>query len=327
LPAVLCRWLGALLLMAAAATGTGAAAAPATHTAPRAVQADPAAPALRALDECLHRLDPQLDVGYPRVAARCPELTPALVASPWAPWLPRDWDRPGNELSAAGLKELRTLLIRPTPVARTPAPRVTRVSAVLAGLAVTERPRGGWWTRLKQWLRELFTPQPRTDNGGWLRRLFGDTGLSQALLQIITWSALAITVALATAIVANELRVAGLLKRRRSQRQRAAGDEYPALPPSLREVDQAGPQQQPPLLLELIIARLRSQERLPPPRALTVQELERAVRLPCADDRERFAALVHVCERIRFAGHELPPAMVTAALVRGRELLGSLEAG
>ena len=40
------------------------------------------------LDACIGRLDQQLDVGYERIAARCPELAPALAQSPWAPWLP-----------------------------------------------------------------------------------------------------------------------------------------------------------------------------------------------------------------------------------------------
>jgi hypothetical protein len=280
---------------------------------------------LRTLDECIQRLDPLRDVGYSRVASRCPELAPALAASPWAPWLPHDWDRPGNELSAAGLIELRTLLTRPMPLARTPQPRTARVGAVLAGLAVPEAPRASWWTRFKQWLRELFTPRPRNANDDWLRRLFGDSGLPQAMLDLIAWTSIGVIVALAAAIIANELRVAGLLRRRWSHRPRAAGGatEQPVL--TLRQVDEAGPLQQPRLLLELIVARLRAQQLLPPARALTVHELARAVQLPLPEDRARFASLTAVCERIRFGGDELSPSILTAALARGRELLGSLE--
>jgi hypothetical protein len=315
-----------LLLMAAAASGAATANGPAAQASPRAPEAGAAALALRALDECIHRLDPRLDLGYPRIAERCPELTPALAASPWAPWLPRDWDRPGNELSAGGLTELRTLLVRPAPSARSPAPRVERVSAVLAGLVSADPPRGGWWTRLKQWLRELFTPRPQTADDGWLRRLFGGAGPSQAVLEVIGWSALAVLIALAAAIVANELRVAGVLRRRAARRAPVAAGADAARLPSLREVDEASPQQQPRLLLEVVVARLRSQERLPPARALTLHELARVARLPQPDDGARFAALAAACEQIRFAGHELPPAMLAAALMRGRELLGSLDA-
>src|SRR5437764_1078322 len=68
--------------------------------------------ALDAIDGCLRELDPGLDVGYQRIAARCPDLTPTLVQSQYAAWLPRDWNQTGNLLSADGLTELRALLTR-----------------------------------------------------------------------------------------------------------------------------------------------------------------------------------------------------------------------
>src|SRR5262249_45630988 len=161
--------------------------------------------------------------------------------SPWAAWLPHDWDRPGNELSAGGLTELRTLLMRPMLGARRPPPRTARVGAVLAALAAPEAPHTSWWTRLKEWLRELFTPRPGAADDGWLRRLFGDSGLPQAVLDLIAWTAIGIIVAIAAAIVANELRVAGLLKRRSSQRTRGVGGLTPEPALTLRQVDEAGP--------------------------------------------------------------------------------------
>jgi len=50
----------------------------------------PARDALQAIDDCVPRLDSELDVGYARVAARCPELTPALGESSFAAWRPAD---------------------------------------------------------------------------------------------------------------------------------------------------------------------------------------------------------------------------------------------
>src|SRR5438128_7099732 len=67
---------------------------------------------LPALDACLGRLDPELDIGYDRIAARCPELAKQLDHGAWAPWLPRGWKEPGNDLSAGGLRELRELVER-----------------------------------------------------------------------------------------------------------------------------------------------------------------------------------------------------------------------
>lgn len=65
-----------------------------------------------AIDKCIRRLDAATDVGYQHIAARCPGLTPTLAASRWASRFPPDWRQNDNELSVAGLQELRTLLAR-----------------------------------------------------------------------------------------------------------------------------------------------------------------------------------------------------------------------
>src|SRR6201987_4906094 len=104
------RWLLALLLTTAGA--------------PLASARD----AVAAIDACVARLDGGLDVGFTRIAERCPDLAPSLAGRPAGVWLPQDWDKPGNELSAAGLAELRTLLTRQPAALSARAPRVGRVA-------------------------------------------------------------------------------------------------------------------------------------------------------------------------------------------------------
>src|SRR5271170_4284930 len=140
------RWLLALLLAAAGAPGAAA--------------REPVA----AIDACIRQLDPTLDVGYPRIVQRCPDLAPALAASAWAARLPPDWNKPGNELSAGGLAELRTLMTRQPNAVSVRVPRVERVAAVLAGIRRNDQPPEGWWARLKRWLRALLTPRPADPN-------------------------------------------------------------------------------------------------------------------------------------------------------------------
>jgi len=281
--------------------------------------------AVASIDACIRQLDPGLDVGYTRIAERCPDLTPSLAHSPWALWLPSDWNRPGNQLSASGLTELRTLLARKPRTPSVRAPRIARVGPVLATLELTERTDSSWWARFKAWLHELAERLAQQQDRGWLRRLLGSIDLSQHTLEGIVWVALALVVALAATIVANELRVAGLLGRtQRTRRSRAAATAALQRAPTLDEVERASPAQQPRLLLALIVARLGEQQRLPPARALTVHELERAAELPDEADRGRLAALVAVCEWVCFAGREVPPPRLAAALAHGRELLGSL---
>jgi hypothetical protein len=302
-------WLLALLLAAAGAPGAAA--------------REPVA----AIDACIRQLDPTLDVGYARIVQRCPDLAPALTASAWAARLPPDWNKPGNELSAGGLAELRALMTRQPSAASVRAPRVDRVAAVLAGIKLNDHVQEGWWARLKRWLRALLTPRAANPNDNWLRRLFGELAPSQSVLDAIAWTATAVVILLAGTILVNELRLAGWLGagRRRSVQGAAAGTAAGGRA-TLEQVLAAGPAQQPRLLLELIVVRLREQERLPPARALTVHELERAARLPGEADRERLAVLTATCEQVRFAARQVPPQSLAAALARGRELLSALEA-
>jgi hypothetical protein len=303
------RWLLALLLTAAGA--------------PLAAARD----AVSAIDACIGQLDAGLDVGYARIAERCPDLAPSLEASAAAAWLPADWNKPGNELSAAGLAELRTLLTRQPSPAGARALRVARLRTLLEGLAANDRRGGGWWARFKEWLREVLARRPPgQEDPGWLRRLIGDLGVSQAVLEASVWGALAVVIALATTIVVNELRIAGLFSGWRRRTAAGASRSTAARAPlTLEEVERASPAEQPRLLLALIVARLREQERLPPERGLTVHELRRAANLPEQADRERLAALTAACERVRFGAPELSLPALGAALARGRELLAALE--
>jgi hypothetical protein len=282
--------------------------------------------ALEAIDDCVARLDTELDVGYARIAARCPDLTAALGESSFAAWLPADWKRPDNQLSAAGLSELRAQLARESGHRdnRRPALRTERVATVLA--AVTQAAKGsvGWWQRFKDWVRRILTTRAQTDSG-WLRRWLADIELSRATTQLITWTAFALVVALAVGIVINELRIAGVLRSRTARSHvRGAAFSRGGSATSLEEIERAAPERQPALLLELIAARLAALQRLPPARALTGRELERQARLPEESGRARLAELVSVCERVRFSGATVSSASLAAAVRDGRALLSAL---
>src|SRR5262249_1282005 len=127
-----------------------------------------------AIDACLARLDEASDVGYQRVTARCPDLAPALAASPWAARLPADWRQNGNELSAAGLRELRTLLQRQQQSSPAAAhiPDPAHIAPLLARLLPAQEQSEGPWMRFKRWLRHLLAPHSPPADSGWLSRLF-----------------------------------------------------------------------------------------------------------------------------------------------------------
>ena len=120
--------------------GTGRRVTPApTSAAPAGLTAAAqASGAMPNIDSCVARLDPQLDIGYDRIAARCPDLMTQLETGAWASWLPRGWKEPGNDLSAGSLKELRELVDRESGTRETnpaTAPNVHSLRPILTALA------------------------------------------------------------------------------------------------------------------------------------------------------------------------------------------------
>src|SRR5260370_22333931 len=89
------------------------------------------------INTCVSRLDPQLDIGYDRIAARCPDLMRQLDGGAWAPWLPRGWQEAGNDLSAGGLREFRQLVDRESgagDMTATVSPDVRNLQPILTAL-------------------------------------------------------------------------------------------------------------------------------------------------------------------------------------------------
>lgn len=308
-----CRLLSALLILWAPALAMSA------------TESD----AIAAIDACVDRLDAQIDVGYDRIAQRCPELAPALEQSGWAMWLPRGWKESRNDLSAGSLMELRKVVARELASRSTArAPSVDALKEILTGLGSATQERSGLWARFKKWLRSMFERTDQQNDAGWLSRLVSRVGVSDTVLEIITYIALGLVVALAAFIVANELRLAGVLKRTSGANAGAGESGVPSDRPRLAwsDVERAPLADQPRLVLELIAAKLTDLKRLPPAGAFTVRELVRAADLEQSDDRQRLNDIALTSERVRYADADVPPALVESAVGNGRELLAKLDA-
>lgn len=294
--------------------------------------------AAAAIDACLRRLDPDFDVGYERIAARCPDLSRRLGESGWSAWLPRDWQQPGNNLSAGSLIELRVLVERELAARSIDrVPDVTHLRPVLAALDTGKHEREGWWDRFKAWLSEVFERRAPADDDNDLSRMVAAIGVSQTAVELVSYAAFGLVVVLALLIVTNELREAGVIARgkrsfvkssgrlrRREFREELSGRDIEAI--RWREIEQAALEQRPALLLEVIVARLAEHDRLLLSRGLTLRELMRAVRLLDEDNRERLARLAAVVESLRFSAEPVDGSAIADALEKGRELLDAFGA-
>ncbi|MDB6008622.1 MAG: hypothetical protein JWL65_872 [Gammaproteobacteria bacterium] len=285
--------------------------------------------ALDAIDSCLLRLNSDIDIGYDRVVARCPTLVRRLDESGLSVWLPRDWRRPGNDLSAGGLRELREVVSRELTVGATARgrerpPGVESVPDILASLARSEDEHGGWWARTKVWLRNLFEePEPAVAEG-WLARIIGQSGLSQALVELVSYVALVIVVVLAVVIVANELRVGGVFggwRRRFAVLADSPGGVRHDGGLAWGDVLSVPLPRRPGVLLELVVGRLVEGGRLRAARGLTAGELTRMARLPEEEDRDRLEELARTAERVRFSNVAVSDVDIAAAVEGGRVLL------
>ena len=277
------------------------------------------------VEACIHRLDPQLDIGYDRIAQRCPDLVRQMESGAWAPWLPRGWKETGNDLSAGSLREFRELVTREsTATARAP-PDVRRLRTILTSIAGTGDESG--WSRFKSWLRSVLERREQPVEEGWFSRMVSHVGVSQSVIQLIAYAALGVVVVLALVIVANEVRNAGVFPRwPYPARKRLGIATVDASNRAWGNIERAPAEDRPRLLLELIVRRLSEKGLLPPAGALTVRELAREVRLPEADDRSRFASLALMAERVRFASRDSWPVGADESLTHGRELLDRLDA-
>jgi hypothetical protein len=273
--------------------------------APSALAPGPAA----SLAACIAGLD-SLDIGYERIAARCPGLAAALQRSEYAAWLPRDWKRPGNELSAAGLTQLQRLLLQ--ELATHPgshAPEVAHLAAVLAQLPGAGQP-SPWRTRLTGWLRG-GTPTPAARATG----LLGWMGLAQSPPAQVLHAFLILAVLLATFLAAYELRLLGL-----RVRPPARSSQSPPVVPAAPEAALPGDIG---VLLAAVAAHLAARGHVPASWGLTARELARAAQLPPAQ-RADLLTLGRAAEALRYA--PVPPAAaeLAAALEHGKRLMRGL---
>jgi len=278
------------------------------------------------LEPCIRRLDPQVDIGYERVAARCPELTRLLEQSGLVAWLPKDWKESHNDLSAGGLRQLEELAARELATrsgVRTADP--SRLRPVLAELN-TVQPQQSWWARFKAWLRSALESSQRTSGDDWLSSLSRRLRFSTTILNLISYTALTAVVLLAGVIITNELRVSGALtrvlplRRRGAIRQRSVDGHPPATHLEVLDLTE-----RPRLLLELIATRLSDPLSQPPSRALTVRELAASLPVGDKEDRSSLLDLARAAEQVRFSGREVPTAFLEATLVRGVALLERLQ--
>jgi hypothetical protein len=268
------------------------------------------------LRECAAQATHQM--GSKQLRAICPLLDQSLEAAGLAKML----DDQGRSLNAAALEDLLALALRYDIPAKS-GPSTSSLAAIAAqvnGRPVARDPT--WWERFKSSLSRWFS-QSEPGASGWLDRWLQRL-LQAALLNSIAYACMALVVAAAVALVLNEMRVAGRLRR---SRHAASNGTYrsnstyhqPAAAPGPPPDARAGVAQ----LLGLLVARLVQTGRLSSERALTHRELISRSKFDTALQHDAFARLANAAESILY-GPSRPSMPLQPIMQEGHALLEQL---
>ena len=279
--------------------------------------------ALRAVETCRARLDPQADVGMERVERRCPELRAALRNASWRHLLPGTFGERREQISAASLGALVELVRHAGDAAAgRPAPDREVLSGVLTALGEQGQEGATRWERFKRWLQQKFEDRKDGDQTGWLEKWSRQFQTSEGVAQAITYMGYGLVMALVGYVILSELRAAGLMGGvSRAQRRSGPAAEWRRRL-MLADVFAAPLAERPGMLLKLLGEALSRARRLPAPEGLTANAIARRAQLDSEAERAELARVAAAAEQARYAAQ--PPAAeeLEDAVATARELLG-----
>ncbi len=253
----------------------------------------------------------------------CPGLHAAIDRSSFALLLPDDW---GERVTPRKLHRLRALMLPDS--AQAPAHRLdTRsVGGFLDEMQAAQAAQDlSLWQRFKAWLADILEKNSGGEKSGWLADWLEKHKPSEEFMTLIGYGLLVLLVAGAGWIVYSELRAAGMLgARTRAGGMRGAGAggapaQRPA--PTLAE---AGEEEQPALLIAMLLEQLRRDGRIADRLSMTHRELASAASFDTVADRETFSMLIAVAEKLRYAAIAPAKAHLRQAIDGARLLLSRL---
>jgi hypothetical protein len=277
--------------------------------------------ARQVLDDCIGAVEADV-IGLPALEAQCPGLEQALVDLGLDPFV-ADWQR--DSIGLYGLMSLQGVEQRYSEPPSTGEVRAESLQSILDELkqpAQAERPLT-WFERFKRWLRNLMGQQDSAANS-WLSRWLEEYSLSETARNILFYGLVILVVLLAAAVIVNEVRVARKGRRKRDRTGASgAGVSAEALAARALDLDAAARSERPSILLQMLVMALVKSGRLQAERSLTHRELTARARFDDSSQRESFARVAQLAERIVYGGDEAPPEL-DEVLQAGRALHSQL---
>ncbi len=271
--------------------------------------------------DCQYRLQ-TIEMGSDAEAwasEHCPELAAALAADSFDPPLANFWLDDWSLYDVEALASIAQAYERPG--AARPLHRAT-LDDVLAQLPDEQRPETlSLWDRIGEWLRSKFGREAQAGSG-LLERWLSQLKVPDSFWVWVGYISTGLIVIAAIAIVINELRQAGLLKRKQ-----ARPDDTPAgIAAGANSANEAELQlTKSSLLLERILSRLRGENPAPFRAALTHRELIHGANTLPEDQRPKLVRLIQSAERMVYGNWAPSSAELEPVILDGEQLLAELE--
>lgn len=279
-------------------------------------------PARESIASCVSNATGE-EVGLAELEETCPGIGDALDRAGYADFISED---ESGQLTSYGLQDLLEISerYRTPPADRSPEADVTRLAPILASLEEARRADQEltWTERFKRWLNNMVRRSQQQEDS-WLSRWLRDVDVSEGVVSAIVYAAVALILLIAVAVIVNELRAAGVFRRReRRAAATAAGIERPssASEVGLADLDRVPPEARPAVLLRVLVNTLLKTGRLQLDKSLTHRELGARARFDALDQRQSFNLVAALSERVLYGNRKIPAEEIDAVMAVGRML-------
>jgi hypothetical protein len=278
--------------------------------------------ALDLIESCSDSADEET-VGLTALEEECPGLTRALEQSGNLPLLSTSQRDALDVYDLSDVLEVDDWYGQDDAAAR--KLDIGTLGPILDSLRAQEPERPlTWFERFKRWLRSMVERQ-QGDSDNWLSRWIENTKVTDKVAIIILFSTLAVILALTILVIVNELRAAGVFRRRLASEadsaasSRAAREEEAAV-----DLDSLPADRKASMLLRMLVTTLVQSGRLRAERSLTHRELSARATFDDAGQRESFQRVAALAERTVYGSHEVSPSEVEPIVAAARALNAQL---
>ncbi len=263
------------------------------------------------------------EVGLAELEDACPGIDHALAQSGYAGFIS---ENESDQLTSYGLVDLQYFLdrYRPSPDGASAAADVGQLASILDTLQQeqqAERPLT-LMERFSRWLNGLTRRSPE-DQEPWFARWLRDFDVAEGIVRSIVYVAIILIIALAIAVIVNELRAAGVFRRRERRGAAAPAMSEGGLDLSratIADLDRVPAADRPALLLRMLVNTLVKTGRLRAEKSLTHRELGMRAAFDASDQRQSFNRVASLGERILYGNRNVPAAEIDAIVETGRSL-------